>query len=845
MAPSTITLAQDVFNTSQAGDGTWIETWRNGFRVERAYLDPATGPLPAASYTQTVAVNQGDALYFHVNARNVAWDDTPTFNPIITMTAGSAYNTWPDGHKTTTDFGDPAFEYKFYHQVQGTYTDLVYNSVDDSYDHPLGYSCRIWADRQHPLVNMDCVTVWTAPADGLLRVYGPAIYKQYTNSPVGAELRIQAVGSSTPELVDEIDDIQMAGKHFDQKLHVRAGDKLYLHIRNESGQNLGMFTKVTMKFEVDPLGAPPQVTSLVTAGNDYEVVNEEYFFDQHIKIPGDIIIGPMDRLELRHCIVEFQNVEERDHQLTMTDDAELWMYDSVLGGNRTSTGTVLHSNFIVRDDSKWISRRSETRYTYGHLTVGNARLDFVDHNAFVHGDLINVQHEIDADLVNVSGNVNIELPLDNMPTAPAFALNLPVETFASGSLSPSVLFGTPWQLDYTNLWAYFWMVRLTGLSNTGQAIPIDATGSERIGVRLSKGTGIVGTMAPPKDWTQTTTFNVFNSLWTVGPNTVITGWAADFQGGSDVRILGPIRSSELIMSGASRLAFVGTPGTFDAETPCTTLKSGGANTRMVLDNVSLGTNWTRGEIKATDGGRVSVRDIELPYQPVRLLTEGAGSRIIVSTDGVANASTQLLESGNTHLVHDHWSFDDKLGNNYGEFRNWDPHRGFVDRSLWTIVDVANEPNNGALHLDYLDPASYSGDPYARIVTPRYGDTAYVGSDAYLFLRMRAVAANDTVLTLEYSAREAGTTWSTWGAYRRLMAVVADGQWHDYCWNVGNPTNNANCDPFLSTGSATSYVNGIDYFGLRFGLGTDTITNGDFVEVDFITLSPYYDAELRN
>ncbi|MFD2612477.1 fibronectin type III domain-containing protein [Paenibacillus gansuensis] len=74
---------QYIVNDRTQGDGADVKIMKNGTQLWSASLNPFSFAAESAVHNVTVSVNQGDVLYFHVNAKNDALKESVWWNPQI------------------------------------------------------------------------------------------------------------------------------------------------------------------------------------------------------------------------------------------------------------------------------------------------------------------------------------------------------------------------------------------------------------------------------------------------------------------------------------------------------------------------------------------------------------------------------------------------------------------------------------------------------------------------------------------------------------------------------------------------------------------------------------------
>ena len=846
-----------------AGDGVRLQVWRNGWLAHDVEVPPDA--FIDVEFTTSFPVNAGDTLYFHCTRNRAPFQDGMQFNPLILLYPGPGYATAPRTADTAASFGQPGtWTVEAFDHQAGQYTAMVPGQQSPNamgaYLEVPGVYCRVWQTTAHPLHRYDAVWSYTAPADGqlLLESVGP-VAKRWSNQNVTElEVVLRPLGSNERRKVRNVRDVDLTGRRIGASIHVRAGDRVSVHLSNGGASNINLFTSCQLAATLHPRGIPRQPVAhsgpmVVTPGQ------RAHYFHQHLVITGDLEVQAAGELALDDCVVELANAAELEFEYAF--DGSVRTRGTVLGGNRVAAQAdrILPSAIYLR--GTWESRDTEVRYTYGQMLLGTANLDAEGHVSVAHGDFVHVNDFCTLSLTDSVVAVAFTLPVDQL--GGDTDLNLKVDRW--DTTMPQIPWqGQPqWTGTMSDTMVYMWSVKVAGLTGPadGQFVPHEIRLAEtvpgRVSIRVWGATNMTGTLPladPTTGIASGTTWQTCNSRWrTVGPGpTWLASLNADVSNGSAMRMTGPGKNSEFMAFWGSRANLTGTPGTHDAISAATRIKAHGDSSLMALDNCTLGSAWTAGEVSARQGARISIRDARIEYPLDLVANDASASKIVISNwsgGGSLNAVGRVFE------VTDHYPFDD----NDDEWMDWSAAgHGFVSRSVQTPHPGATAtPSGQVYHLEFPAQATYGNTLATRIVAPgsRDGATWSLSGDVYLYARIRAnvttprIVGGQPVISFQFSTRDLAVGWSSWSNYVRWMEVVADGQFHDYCWKLTDPGNSP--DPILWSGTAPNGGSSLpaqaDYYGLHFGASADvgSIDAGDFVELDYVVLSGSYSPLLHH
>ncbi len=604
------------------GDGSGIRIWRNDLRIFERHLAPTdTTGFPI---DETITVNAGDWLWFHNDPGANTVNDRVVFQPFLALTLGPGYDPAPFTKVAAVDFatnplqGQNGWTYEAFAKATNTYAQMPSLCNDATGRHWRNASCaavetcRVWSDRQHPSGTHDSVRVWTAPQDGFVMLRSRSdVRRPASGEPVVVQVRHQTPSRTFVLWQETIDDA--VGVPLGAYTHLRAGDRIAIHAASTVANPLSSEVVVDLELTLHPMGefARPMIThpgSVVIQSPTF------WFYERH-QIHGDLTFAS-SRLWVQDSTVELMNTYEGQFDYRF-QSGELRTVSAVIGGGST-TADVMHSNFEFHHSGlgRWTTKDTVVQNTYGQLLIDpNAPsiLSGSGHKAGPHGDLIHLGSKAQVTLSDSEYRFRLLFPANNPNPITA---TLPVGSPTTLSLGSAQFPGVDWTLSLTNTEVPIWDLAAYDMLSGPVTKTVTVNDVAELYAEMA-GRNLVGDAVPfrgtltrvPTGPGELAVLDTFNVRWRAGAfPSQLHLWACYFDGpATDLRLHGggPSYVAELFCWDGARVAYLGTPGTYDAECQATVIRCFDQG-QLTLRDGALGTTYTLGLIEAANNAQIVI-----------------------------------------------------------------------------------------------------------------------------------------------------------------------------------------------------------------------------------------------
>jgi hypothetical protein len=648
---------------SASGDGSMIRIYRNDFMLFEKAL--SAGDTTGFALNEEIVVNDGDVLWFHNDndPGMTTEDDGVVFLPYLELTLGSGYDTDPLETSSEADYdpdtqGTNGWTYETYDIGAQTYAQMSACPAKSYWEEDqgcLGTSvCRIWSNEQRPSGSRHAVRAWTAPQDGFVLLRSVGNVRKATSGGDSAVFKALHVGQNGSTVLAQELITTTTGVPLGATAHLRAGDRIELHAMPRTSNPQDARLIVSVSIELFPEGEQPLAVVEMDTGPDISVSsNDAFWFYENRKIFGNLVLDSVP-LRIHDSKVELMNTYDTEFAYVFGSCADLTTVRTTIGGGVDDPDAdPLHSNFIMwpAGNASWHSTDTIVQYTYSQAILdfggSTSTLTGTKHINGKEPDFIHVGPGADVELNDSVFGFRLMFPARTTGIVVDLPVNVKFTDTDIGAQFP-IQANSDWELSLTDTTVPSWSLAPYGMTNLAPNQSPNVITLDNIESFIAEmaGTNLTGTVTPHIG-PLTQDLDTFNVRWHPGQNpTEIRFWAAYFDGpNTSVLLNGPSLIAELFSTGGALVSYVGSTGTFDAETMATTLKSIGSNSRLHLQNCTLGKPGVAGQIRAEGGGYIKIDGAEL-VGDVSIEAAGAGSVVdIVNLECNGHQVTLVVDGG--------------------------------------------------------------------------------------------------------------------------------------------------------------------------------------------------------